>query len=270
MTDPADINNYLAYWTEVLAGRYSSRELQQMWRVLNREFREGGINDLPLVIERLRTGEPFDYVLGHSEFYGLSFRVDPSVLIPRPETEELVEWVLSCRQQDACRVLDIGTGSGCIAVALASRRPRWEVQALDISGKALELATENAASNGAVVTFFQLDILDDMPEGRFDIIVSNPPYIDPDESGRMGAGTLQFEPQEALFTGSGDPFQFYDRIAALATSILEENGDLFFELNEFRARAIQEVIEARGLTCEVRKDLQGKQRMLRAGRPSAR
>jgi release factor glutamine methyltransferase len=257
----AIIHKYIDRWKAELSGLYHARELQHMWRVLSREE---VIPPMDEVIDRLKQREPFDYILGHSIFFGLPFRVDRSVLIPRPETEELVAWILEDCANEYTRVLDIGTGSGCIAIALASHRPAWDVTAIDVSGEALALARQNALLNEVRVSFAAMDILADRPAGHFDIIVSNPPYITSDEKHLLTAGTRQFEPEVALFAGGTDPLVFYRRIAAISRDILNANGRLYFELNEFHAEAIRKMTGEYGLESILRADLQGKPRMLQA------
>jgi len=256
-----DLQPYFQLWSRELTGLYNARELQNMWRIL---CTEGGDLNIPEVIDRLKNKEPFDYVLGHSEFYGLPIKVNSSVLIPRPETEELVDWILNEHDIHPISVLDIGTGSGCIAVALAVKRPSWKVTAVDISEDALEVAKENASLNGVEIRYETLNILRAVPDGRFDIVISNPPYIPKSEEPVMSASTVQFEPKEALFTEGEDALVFYRRIAALAKSMLNPNGRLYFELNEFRAKQATDCIQEMGYAVEVRNDMQGKQRMLKA------
>ncbi|MCP4120152.1 MAG: peptide chain release factor N(5)-glutamine methyltransferase [Bacteroidetes bacterium] len=258
---------HLEQWKE-LAGLYNARELQNMWRFLNRE--PGDIN-MPLVIERLKNKEPFDYILGHTEFYSLPFKVNTSVLIPRPETEELVDWILKGhKEESALNVLDIGTGSGCIAISLASQRSGWKVSASDISPDAIAVARENAILNSVEVDFNESDILHSIPNGTFDIVVSNPPYIIESESTVMSGSTLKYEPHEALFTGGGDALLFYRRIGEVAKELLTPGGRLYFEINEFRAQETTTCLEQMGYEAIVGKDLQKKDRMIRAMLRSSR
>jgi len=258
---------HLEQWKE-LTGLYNARELQSMWRILSHE--PGDIN-MPLVIERLKNKEPFDYILGHTEFYSLPFKVNTSVLIPRPETEELVEWILKDhKEESALNVLDIGTGSGCIGISLASQRNGWKVSVSDISPDAIRVARENAILNGVEVDFYESDILQSKPSGAFDIVVSNPPYIIESESSVMSGSTLAYEPHEALFTGGEDALLFYRRIGELAKELLTPGGRLYFEINEFRAQETATCLEQMGYEVLVRKDLQRKDRMIRAMLPSSR
>jgi release factor glutamine methyltransferase len=233
------------------------------------------------IVERLKTDEPVQYILGRTVFFGLPLRVNPHVLIPRQETEELVAWVLEAvgsQQPPASsraegfhyRFLDIGTGSGCIPIAVKHKRPRWEVHALDISPGALQTAKENAAMNGQEVHFHQVDILDEnawdaLPS--FDIIASNPPYITEDEKGILPKNVVDFEPHLALFSGGNDAQRFVRKIADFALRHLSPGGFLFFETNEFYAPDTQRILQEKGFKdVELRKDLNGKDRMIKAGK----
>ncbi len=183
-------------------------------------------------LARLAAGEPVQYVLGGSEFDGLRFEVGEGVLIPRPETEELVARVAAAAAERA-RILDVGTGSGAIAVALARRLPGAEVVAVDLSCRALDVAARNAARNGVDIRFERCDALGDMsPLGEFDIIVSNPPYIPQSDRGSMRANVRDYEPAEALFVPDGDALRFYRSIAQNAARMLREGGSLWFEIYE--------------------------------------
>lgn len=222
-------------------------------------------------INRLKAGEPVQYVTGIADFYGIQLKVTPSVLIPRPETEELVEWVLEENAPGGpLQVLDIGTGSGGIALALKHQRPEWSVEALDVSEPALAVARENAEALGLVVTFHSEDVLDpalEFPGGYFDIIVSNPPYIPPSEKDKMGASTLAHEPDLALFVPEEDPLLFYGRALELGQLSLRPNGRLYVETNEFNNELVAQLFKRFGYReIETRQDLQGKPRMVRGVR----
>lgn len=247
-----------------LRERFGIRESRNIWRVLSRLADPG---DMVSMVKRLNDGEPLDYVIGSSEFYGLDFGVDRSVLIPRPETEELVSWILEDRPAEpVLRLLDIGTGSGCIAVSLAVHRPGWQISALDISRQALKVAGRNADHHGAQVSFLEMDILQGQPPGTYDLIVSNPPYITRGERSVMDASVLDHEPDGALFTNSEDPGEFYRRIAEIGHHSLAEGGMLYLELNEYHTDYLRGVLESAGYDTSIRKDLQGKCRMARCGR----
>lgn len=218
-------------------------------------------------INRLKAGEPTQYVTGIADFYGLQLTVTPAVLIPRPETEELVEWILEENPTGKpLRVLDVGTGSGCIALALKHKRPEWTVEALDVSQDALKIARANATKLNLEVLFTHFDFLQSglgFPNGHFDLIVSNPPYIPPSERDRMGASTLAHEPDLALFVPEEDPLLFYGRLAEEGNEILTEKGRIYVETNEFNNDSVAELFRRLGYTGVTPKsDLQGKPRMI--------
>lgn len=231
-----------------------------------RMLKENEANQLEEIISRLFKNEPVQYVLGETQFFGLKFFVNPSVLIPRQETEELVAWVLETKG-DKLRVLDIGTGSGCIPIALKNKKPNWEIHALDVSESALDIAKKNAALNHTKIHFHQLDILNEqlwVELRQFDILISNPPYITEKEKSLMPAHVLEYEPHLALFATDGDAQQFVKKITAFAKKKLRKGGLLFFETNEFYGEDSKKVMEDMGVeSVELRKDLNGKDRMLR-------
>ena len=222
---------------------------------------------LDKMLSRLQKNEPIQYVLGKETFCGLDFEVDSNVLIPRPETRELVEWIVADRKLDAsCRILDIGTGSGCISISLAKFLSGAEVEAWDISEGALEVARRNAVRNAVEVLFRQQDVLYALPgETRYDVIVSNPPYITEKEKLDMDANVLDWEPFTALFVPDADPLLFYRKIAELGLSMLNIGGALYFEIN--RAYGQETVRMLEGLSykqIELRKDEWGNDRMVKA------
>lgn len=221
------------------------------------------------ILSRLKKGEPHQYVFGKSEFYGIELKVTPDVLIPRPETEELVEWILSENRSVDSMILDIGTGSGCIAVALGKKLPHAAIYAWDISGKALEVAAENAKNNGVVVHFTRRDILLTFStEVFFDVIVSNPPYVMESEKRTMEENVLHFEPHDALFVPDNDPLLFYERIADVALEMLNARGRLYFEINRKKGEMICAMLQEKGYVDVVlRKDISGNFRMIRAVKP---
>ena len=216
-------------------------------------------------IERLKKQEPIQYILGYSDFCGLRFKVTPATLIPRPETSELVEWIAS-EATGKERILDIGTGSGCIAVSLAHKLPQSKVTAWDISNEALAVAAENSKANGQAVTFEQVDIIAYQPSGeQFDIIVSNPPYIKENEKEAMHSNVLDWEPHTALFVPDSDPLLFYRAIAEKGLALLKPCGRLFFEINRAHGKETKEMLAALGYTgIELRKDFAENDRMIRA------
>lgn len=223
------------------------------------------VHDLQIITQRLLKKEPLQYVLGSTTFCGLTIHVEPGVLIPRPETAELVQWIDFVVPHGAA-VLDIGTGSGCIALALANLG--FSVEAWDISGEALRVARGNAEQLALDVRFRQQDILQietsETVERRFSVIVSNPPYICQREAEDMDANVLEHEPHIALFVPDLDPLLFYRAIARFAQRNLLEDGELFFEINRMYARETIEMLCQYGFEAELRKDQFGNDRMIRA------
>ncbi|MDR6782238.1 release factor glutamine methyltransferase [Pedobacter africanus] len=221
------------------------------------------------ILKALESGRPIQYILGETEFYGLPFKVNPAVLIPRPETEELVEWVLeSCALTAASggkmRILDIGTGSGCIAVSLKKNLPDFEVFALDVSEAAIEIATANAILNEVDIRFIKADIRKYVSKQKFDLIVSNPPYITLKEQAEMHENVLAHEPHLALFVADEKPLEFYEAIADFAQVHLSGMGLLFFEINANSGKETVDMLTAKSfINIEVKKDMQGKDRMIR-------
>jgi release factor glutamine methyltransferase len=230
------------------------------------------------IIERLNKHEPIQYILGETEFYGRRFLVNESVLIPRPETEELVQFVIENRQQAAKKLspqpsalrtlLDIGTGSGCIAISLAKELPNFQVFAYDISEKAIETAKKNAVLNKINVIFEKVDILAERNKKlkkTFDIIVSNPPYVTKQEIERMQKNVLDFEPHLALFVENNDPLVFYEAIADFAFNNLTINGLVAVEINEILGKETIEVFIKKGFSevCII-KDIHQKDRFVSA------
>ena len=225
------------------------------------------------ILKRLKTGEPVQYILGHTEFFGLPFNVNPSVLIPRPETEELVEWILDSWRlavggwHKPYNILDIGTGSGCIAISL-KKNLNAEVSAIDISAGALNTAKENAELNDVEVNFILADILNlksEIGSSKFEIIVSNPPYVTLEDKKQMHINVNDFEPHNALFVPQEDPLIFYKAIADFAAKRLENGGLLFFEINENYGEEIIELLNGKQFNnIELRKDMSGKYRMAKA------
>lgn len=223
-------------------------------------------NRLNDILARLERYEPIQYIIGKTEFLGLTLKVTPDVLIPRPETAELAEWIISGCRQTGLRVLDIGTGSGCIAIALAQRMSEAEVSAWDISERALAVARENAMRNNARVTFTRADVFDEpMLCSELDIIVSNPPYITESERAEMERNVLDYEPGTALFVPDGDPLRFYRRIARIGNRMLKPGGKLFFEINRAYGNETADLLKCEGYqNVEVRQDMFGNDRMIKA------
>jgi len=216
---------------------------------------------------RLKKQEPIQYILGTTEFYGLTFKVNKHTLIPRPETEELVDWVLSnLHDQDSMLdILDIGTGSGCIAISLAKNIPTAIVSGLDVSEKALEIAKENAVKNQVLVSFCQKDILRTTSlEKKYDVIVSNPPYVRQLEKKAMNPNVLDYEPGVALFVPNEDPLLFYRKIAQLAMVSLQTRGWLYFEINEYLSKEMDVLLKDIGFAnIEIKKDFREVPRMIK-------
>ncbi len=215
------------------------------------------------VLNRVKANEPIQYVLGKAHFYGLEFLVDKHVLIPRQETEELVDWIVR-EQHDVNDILDIGTGSGCIAVSIAKGYPGKNVMAWDNSEGALGIAKQNALKYDLDIDFRQVDVLAEAPAGSYDLMVSNPPYITVKEKETMAPNVLNHEPGQALFVGDRDPLIFYKAINHLAKTLLRTGGWLYYEINEsFGEAVVDSMKESRLSDVELRKDLNGKDRMIR-------
>ncbi len=234
------------------------------------------LNYLDNAIEELQREYPIQYILGETEFYGLPFCVNENTLIPRPETEELVDWILSeikeAKNTSKMRILDIGTGTGCIAISLAKHLPESNIYAIDVSEKTLETAKKNAQLNEVDIHFIHADILkisklSDLifHVSKFDIIVSNPPYVRNLEKKEMRTNVLQHEPHQALFVADDNPLLFYEKIAELAASGLSKKGRLFFEINQYLHRETFQLLHEMDYTnIEVKKDLFDNFRMIRA------
>ena len=221
-----------------------------------------------VILEKLQLEIPIQYILGTTHFYGLEFNVNENVLIPRPETEELVEWIISSAVNmlkfTNLKILDIGTGSGCIAISLAKNISDAQVFAIDISEKALATAKENADLNEVAVAFIQKNILETNDlEQQFDIIVSNPPYVRNLEKAEIKSNVLANEPHLALFVEDNDALIFYRKIAELATKNLSVEGKLFFEINQYLGKETVELLEKMHFkNIELRKDIYGNDRMI--------
>ena len=236
----------------------------------NADLTEQEEKQLQQYTERLLNREPVQYVLNESWFCGLNLYVDKNVLIPRPETEELVEWIISnCKfPVDELKILDIGTGSGCIPISLKRRIRKAEVWACDISEKALAVAKRNADALGADVNFMQLDILgkeqrNQLPE--FDIIVSNPPYVPEKDKAQMQPNVLNYEPPTALFVPDNDPLVFYKAIAVFGKTHLNPKGTIYCEIHENLGSPVEEIFSSSGYTTQLKKDMQQKDRMIKSG-----
>lgn len=279
------LNAFRILFFETLKNLYDLEEIQGFYALLLRE--KMGINraeavlqsgrileastetDCKEILNRLVNQEPVQYILNQTYFCGFPFVLNSNVLIPRPETEELVYWVVSkfsSKSKDSLKILDIGTGSGCIAVSLAKLLPKANVSALDISKDALQTARENAIRNHVRIDFIAADILKTGSlDTVFDVIVSNPPYVCNTEKSKMRENVMNFEPHEALFVPDANPLIFYEKITDLAIKSLNQNGQLFFEINEAYGNEVFDLLTEKGFSeVELKADLYGKNRMIKA------
>jgi release factor glutamine methyltransferase len=266
-----DINETEAITLLVIA------EVTGMSRASIKAFPERELTDeqserLRNILTELKTGKPVQYIIGVTEFYGLPFKVNPHVLIPRPETEELVEWILEGERLkvkgERFSLLDIGTGSGCIAISLKKNLAYADVSAIDISEGALQTAKENAALNDVDVNFIEADILNIKSANggaQYAIIVSNPPYVTLEDKKLMHNNVTNFEPHTALFVPEHDPLMFYRAIADFALNNLIAGGLLYFEINENLGKETVELLADKGFkNIELKKDMSGRDRMIKA------
>ena len=229
------------------------------------------LSELKSILKRLQKEEPIQYILGETEFYGLPFIVNKNTLIPRPETEELVEWtLLEIPKLQNCKtttlsVLEIGTGTGCIPISLAKNLTNVKITAIDISSEALKIAKQNATLNKVEIAFLEMDILKTHHlEKKYDIIVSNPPYVRKLEKAEIKNNVLQNEPHLALFVEDDTPLIFYAKIADLAKQYLTKEGMLFFEINQYLGKETIEMLEQKGFkNVELKKDIFGNDRMIK-------
>lgn len=277
------LRDYRNNFTEQLSQLYDTVEAERFFIITLEELKGWNRSRLALnpdeemtpdevrqwdeVQQHLKEQKPIQYIFGKAWFYGLEFRVNENTLIPRPETEELVEWIISeNKNRQDITILDIGTGSGCIAISLAKNLPYAKVFALDVSEKALEVAKYNAEVNGANVTFIKEDILsvEALPQ-QFDIIVSNPPYVRHLEKAEIKENVLQYEPHLALFVEDNDALLFYRTIAQLGKSSLKHGGMLYFEINQYLGNeTVKMLAESYYKDIILKKDLFGNDRMVKA------
>ncbi|RYY21485.1 MAG: peptide chain release factor N(5)-glutamine methyltransferase [Chitinophagaceae bacterium] len=285
-----NLKELLQHFKHKLNGIYDQDEvaaifdllLEHVWGFNTRQLMLKGIStsvqdefSMLNYLTELKTGKPVQYVIGETTFYGLRFLVNPEVLIPRPETEELVEWVIqSCMGKSAIRIIDMGTGSGCISIALKKNLLITELTGVDVSTAALATARTNASLNDVQVNFVEADILAGSVVGdrtttlnngkKYDVIVSNPPYITQGEKKTMHQNVLDHEPHLALFVSEDRPLIFYEAIADFAKGHLTRNGWLFFEINEHLGEETMQMLRDKSFeNIELRKDMQGKDRMIR-------
>lgn len=260
----------------ILEKRFGT-SLTEIYTGKDKQFLPEQRKDLEDILQRLLRNEPVQYVLGEADFCSEMFSVGPGVLIPRPETEELVAWIGETMPATPCKVLDVGTGSGCIAISLAKRFPQARVTAWDISEQALAIARANNGRLGTNVHFVRRDVLEEAKaceavgrqsdEGTFDVIVSNPPYVTCSERKEMEANVLDWEPALALFVPDDDPLLFYRSIARLAQRLLKPGGRLFFEINRAYGTVTVNLLQGMNYrNVELRKDLSGNDRMVSAQR----
>lgn len=276
------MNPVVSYIKQTLQGYYLDTELVPMAKLLltqvfgmsvvelyagkDTTFSVNEQKRLDDILVRLQKLEPIQYIIGTEEFYGLTFEVNKHVLIPRPETGELVDWIIREHKYGWVKILDIGTGSGCIAVSLTKNMEEAEVVSWDVSEKALQVAERNCRRNGVRVTLEQRDVLLASPAGeQFDVIVSNPPYITEKEKANMSANVLEWEPELALFVPDDSPLLFYRKIAELGRDMLVSGGRLYFEINQEYGRETVDMLAGLGYkNIELRKDLFQNDRMIKA------
>ncbi len=269
------------YIKESLIAYYPESEISGFMRIIiehitNKSYHQALLAEMELtqdqqqkvesIVERLKRHEPIQYILEETEFFGLPFYVNENVLIPRPETEELVELILKENNKTGLSILDIGTGSGAIAIALAKHIKNGEVSAWDISSKALDVAALNSKANSTTVSLKQVNALSEYPlDKKFDIIVSNPPYVLDSEKKSMEQNVLDYEPHQALFVPDNDPLLFYKRIADIALNLLNPQGKLYFEINQAKGKDVIDMLKQKGFSDIVLfQDLSNKDRMVRS------
>ena len=266
--------NDVASFFNILMSHYL--KLNRIALVLEPELTVSKEEEQPLfeALSRLKQEEPIQYIIGETQFYDLIFKVNEHTLIPRPETEELVQWIVKCHsersEESQLKILDIGTGTGCIAISLAIHLPKAKVYALDLSKEALKVARQNAELNNVEVHFINADILNrdswnlEFKDLKFNIIVSNPPYVRNQEKAEIKNNVLKHEPHLALFVEDHDPLQFYNVISDIAVDKLTENGLLFFEINQYLGNETNQLLHNKGFKdLELKTDIFGNNRMLK-------
>lgn len=272
------------YFSKELNNLYPESELQQLLHLTflhyfgfskidfitneKKLLSESDLLKIIYVVKGLKKNKPLAYILGEWEFYGISLKVNEHTLIPRPETEELVQLIINeNKHQKFIKILDLGTGSGCIALALKKHLPNANVSAWDISEEALKIASENAIKNSLAISFNQVDILSykvTNSSEKYDVIVSNPPYVTIDEKSLMKENVLNYEPHLALFVENNNPLLFYEAIADFAVQHLNEDGKLYFEINEKQGKEVKELLFSKGFcNPEIVEDMNGKERMIK-------
>lgn len=276
------LNEYKNHFKKALLPIYDELECNTMFAITMEEvlgyqkidvmlkadevLSENHVKRLEEVIELLRTEQPIQYIFNKGYFYGYEFKVSSATLIPRRETEELVEWVLQIMNEQPnkiWRVLDIGTGTGCIPITIKKEFPLADVSAIDVSKEALQIAKENAVNLEADVLFIEKDILKTNDLANYDIIISNPPYVRNLEKAEIKKNVLEFEPHLALFVEDDDPLIFYRKIAQLAHQFLNVNGFLFFEINQYLGKEMEEMMKEYFSDIELKKDILQNDRMMK-------
>ncbi|KJD34578.1 glutamine methyltransferase [Tamlana nanhaiensis] len=258
----------LAFFYELIDSFYGVSRINL---ALNPDIEVEDASKLTDALQQLEVQKPIQYIIGKTEFFGLNFKVSESVLIPRPETEELVSWILSeiGIQNSEVRILDIGTGSGCIAISLAKNLPNAKVYALDVSAEALQIAKQNAELNNVSIEFIEDSILDVKnskllsEDLKFDVIFSNPPYVRNLEKELMKPNVLENEPYLALFVDDNDPLIFYRAISNFAVNKLCAHGVLFFEINEYLGQDMEDLLQLNFKNVVLKKDIFQKDRMIK-------
>lgn len=276
------MNPIVSYIKQTLQGYYPDSEIVPMAKLLLTQvfgmsvvelyagkdtiFSANEQKQLDDILIRLQKQEPIQYIIGMEEFYGLTFEVNGDVLIPRPETGELIDWIVKEHKHAQAKILDVGTGSGCIAISLAKNLEAAEVVSWDVSEEALQVAARNCRRNDVRVILEHRDVLQASPTGeRFDMIVSNPPYITEKEKTDMSANVLDWEPELALFVPDDKPLLFYQKIAELGVDMLVPGGKLYFEINREYGRQTVDMLVGLGYkNIELRKDLFQNDRMIKA------
>jgi release factor glutamine methyltransferase len=256
----------------LLAGKYLNLSRINIALQLNNELTHEEQSSFYKALDRLRNHEPIQYILGETEFFGMPITVNKQVLIPRPETEELVSWIIEDVDKNEATILDIGTGSGCIAISLAKKLNNAVVSAIDISTRAIEVAKKNTLINNVNIEFSRVDVLNfeaDLDlhhkwESKFDIIVSNPPYVRMQEKKLMKLNVIDHEPDIALFVEDDDPLLFYRKISQLSKQYLRHNGTLYLEINEYLGLEMEKMLNKAGFKhVLLKKDMFGKNRMIK-------
>ena len=281
------LKEFKLFFNEALSAIYPKTEIDSFFFILMEEklklqridtvlkpdylITEKNLIDLKNIVKRLQKEEPIQYIIGTTEFYGLPFLVDKNTLIPRPETEELVTWVLdeikvlTNNKITELSILDIGTGTGCIPISLAKNLTSLNISAIDISPEALLIAKQNAILNKVTIEFIELDILnaESLPQ-EYDVIISNPPYVRELEKEEIKNNVLENEPHLALFVADENPLIFYNKIADLAKQQLSKNGMLFFEINQYLGKETVNMLAEKGFkNIQLKKDLFGNDRMIK-------